>query len=63
MAKNLAVAVKETATFYHDVDVKQPKLSAQQSAMWGEEKTNIVTYSRICSVWTAHRVILLYYDL
>jgi hypothetical protein len=63
MGRKIALAIKETATFYHDVHVKHPKLSAQQSAMRGEEKTNIATYSRICSVWTAHRVIMLYYEL
>ena len=50
MGRRLAVAVKVTATSYHAVHVKQPKLSAQLSAMGEEEKINIATYSKICSV-------------
>jgi hypothetical protein len=46
MSRRLAVAVKVTATSYHAVHVKQPKLSAQLSAMGEEEKTNSATYSR-----------------
>ena len=63
MGRRLAVAVKVTAISYHAVHVKQPKLSAQLSAMGEEEKINIATYSKICSVWSAPRVFILQYGL
>jgi hypothetical protein len=46
MGRRLAVAVKVTATSYHAVHVKQPKLSAQLSAIGEEEKQTLQLIQR-----------------